>query len=163
MVIEGGDVTQIAQTILNKKTPGTDTYGTTTETVNDRYGNPNDISFYVLANTTIYLDITLHALNGYLSTTADLVKSALAYYVSNLSVGEDILYNKLWAPANLEGSAALAATGSTQAQLDVFGSTFDVTALTIGTSPSPVGVIDVPIAFNHAAQLLVVNITVTVT
>lgn len=45
-IVEGGDVTEIAQTIRGNKGQGTATYGTTSVTVPDTYGNPHVISFF---------------------------------------------------------------------------------------------------------------------
>lgn len=162
MIVEGGDLDVIAQTIADKKTPGTGTYGSTTRTTYDEYGIPLDINFYVLALTEIYIEVTITALPGYLSTTGDAIKAALVEYISTLEVGETVYYTRLFAPATLNGSAAQDATGLTQAQLNALSNTFDITALTVDTVDPPVGTSDIPIDFNKAASLLLANITVTV-
>lgn len=162
IVVEGGDTIDIAQTILDKKTPGTGTYGGTSEVVFDQYGIASTINFDVLTLTTIYVSITITALANYLSSTAPLIQQAVAAYVSGLQVGEKVYYSRLFSPANLNGTSAVVATGLSQAQLDALSSTFDITALTVGTSPSPGGTSDVAIAFNAAAVLIVANVVITV-
>lgn len=163
IVVSGGDVGAIGQAIADKKTPGTGTYGTTTVTAHDLIGNPIDINFYELTTIRIYLAISLKALSGYLSTTADTIKAALAEFVSTQIIGDKLYYGRLWGPANLSGSAAIAASGLTQAQLDALSATYDITAMTVGTSPSPAGTADIPVPFNQATVLAIADIDITVT
>jgi len=163
LIVEGGDLTQIAQTILNKKAPGVPTYGSTSETVTDKYGRAVSISFYQLALVQIYVSLTIHALPGFISSTVDDITSALVTYLSTLNIGEDVYYNRLWSPANLAGSSATTATGKVQSDLDAASATYDITALTVGTAPSPTGTTDITIPFNEAAVALSTNVLITVT
>ena len=69
MVVAGGNATAIAQAILNKKSPGCPTYGTTSVVVNDAVGIPHTINFFVPTQELITVDVSLHPLtSGY--TTA---------------------------------------------------------------------------------------------
>ncbi|WP_316442119.1 baseplate J/gp47 family protein [Escherichia coli] len=56
-IVEGGDVTEIAQTIRGNKGQGTATYGTTSVTVPDTYGNPHVISFSRSTDVPIFVAI----------------------------------------------------------------------------------------------------------
>ena len=137
VVIEGGDVVDIAQAIEAKKSPGTGTFGSTSQAVTDPEGLPITINFDVLGYEQIYVAITLTPISGYTSTIGTYVVAALVQAINNLAIGGEVYYNRLWAPANLSGSDAVAAvtalTGmaTTQAQLDAFSATYDVTALSI--------------------------------
>lgn len=162
-VIEGGDADVIAETIALKKTPGTGTYGTTEIVVIDPRGMPNTISFYVLAVIQLDVVIAITALGGYTSSTATLIKAAVAEYVSTLSVGEDSYYGRLWAPADLSGASAVTASGLSQSQLAVLSNTYKVTAVTQAIHAGMQAAADVAIAFNQAAAAVVANITVNVT
>lgn len=59
IVVEGGDDTTIAQTILSSKPGGIQSYGTTTVQVFDQFGNPYEISFSRPAVVPIYVVINL--------------------------------------------------------------------------------------------------------
>lgn len=146
----GGDLTQIAQTIQQTKSEGTGTYGSTHETVNDATsGLPITINFDVLALTPIYVSVTVKALPGYVSTTNTAIQNAVAAFLNGLPIGEEVYYSQLYSPAGLD------ATG--------LGLTYYITALTVGTAPSPVGTANIPIAFNATAYCLPGNVAVTVT
>lgn len=161
-VVEGGATADIATALQSRKPPGIPTYGTTSYTVYDNVGLPITINWFVLADVQIYIGISLTALAGYLSTTGDLIVSALVEYLTTLAIGEDVQYMRLISVANLTGTAALKASGLTQAQLDALSATYELTALTVGTAASPTGTSDVPIAFNEAAMSSAGNIGVTV-
>jgi uncharacterized phage protein gp47/JayE len=166
-VVEGGDAVLIASAIAAKKAPGTGTFGSTSETVLDKKGMPIVIRFYVLALEQIYAVVTIKALPGYVSPTGPLIQKAVAQFLNNLDIGEKCFLNRLYAPANLSGAAALMASrtdpndpnsGMTQAQLDVLSITYNVVSITIGTAPAPVGTADIAVAFNAAVASAVGNI-----
>jgi uncharacterized phage protein gp47/JayE len=148
LVVEGGDATAIANAIAIKKTPGTGTYGTTSIITYDEYGIPNTINFYVLDVVDIYVSISITALAGYVSTTEAAIKQAIVDWLNSLEIGEDVYYSKLFGPAGLNNS--------------LLGQTYNVTALTVGTAPSPVGTSDIAIAFNQAAGAVLANVSITV-
>jgi len=168
LVVEGGSVQDIVNAIGNTKVPGGKTYGSTSGTYTDEVGNTSTIRYFVLAQDRIYVALTLNPLAGFSTATVALIQAALAQYVSTLGIGVSIQYNKLWAPANLSGSAAVAAsiivlggTGLTAAQLEALAATYEITALTVGTTPGPTGTTDVAIAFNAAATLAAADVAVT--
>ncbi|KAA6459619.1 hypothetical protein DYQ86_15990 [Acidobacteria bacterium AB60] len=146
IVVEGGDVTQIAQTIEAKKAPGTGTYGTTTVPVTDPEGMPISISFFALADTQIYFSIQITALFGYVSTTADAIKAALVTFLNSLGIGKKVYLNQLLGVASLASSP--------------LGLTFVVTSMLIGTSPGQLSAADIPIGFTAAASCQLTNIAI---
>lgn len=115
IVAEGGDDMAIAQAIWDKKTPGTGTYGTTSETIYDEFGTPDTIHFYRPDTATIGVNITIEALAGYVSTTEDLIKAAVADYINGLPIGDDVYIARVYTPANLSGLPE--------------GNTYDITVL----------------------------------
>lgn len=133
-VVQGGDLTRIATTIEEKKSPGTGTAGTTTIVVNDPGGLPIAINFYVLAITDIFMTVTIHPLNGYNSGMNAQIQQALFAFLNSLPIGDSVFYNWLFAPATLNGNIA-----------------FRVTVLTVGIAANPVGTVDVAVPFNKAA------------
>jgi uncharacterized phage protein gp47/JayE len=126
VVAEGGDITAIAQTIEAKKSPGTDTYGTTSVTVNDPAGVPITISFFELTEIGVLVQAKIVPLTGYVSTTATLIVNALVAYLTTFDIGQDSMLGKLFGPANLYGDAATSSSGMTQAQLDVLSDTYNL-------------------------------------
>lgn len=149
VVAEGGDSTEIATAINNRKSPGVQTYGGTTVSVTDRYGLVTEINFDSLAPTDVYFDITIKALPGYVSTIGDAMKTALADFVNALDIGEDVYVSQASAATSLSGTAN--------------GQTFYISDFKLGTSPSPVGTGNIAIAFNAAAICDTANIDITVT
>lgn len=152
LVVNGGDVTAICNAIALKKPPGTGTYGTTSQVVVDPLGVPSLINFFTMQTTQVYVAITVQALNGYSSLVGTNIVKALIYYINSLAIGEPVYFNRLFAPANLTGDAAVLATGLSQAQLDLQAATFNITSLFISITPTPVTTNNIIIPFNAAAS-----------
>lgn len=132
LVVDGGDPVAIATAIANKKTPGSGTYGTTSETVTGTSGVPVTISFYLPSALVVTVSVTITALTGYVSTTGDAIIAAVVAYVNGLGIGGGN-------GQAVEYDAAIAAAKNV-ANSD----TFKITALTI-TGGSP----DLTVAFNE--------------
>jgi uncharacterized phage protein gp47/JayE len=148
MVIEGGDVTTIAETIEQKKAPGTGTYGSTSVTVSDPAGIPITINFFELTEVPIYVAVTIQPLTGYVSTTGTAIIAAIVAFLNALAIGQEVYLNWLLGVAGLNTSS--------------LGQTFAITSLTIGISPAALAAANIPIAFNAAAQGATANVTLTV-
>jgi uncharacterized phage protein gp47/JayE len=148
IVVQGGDAQQIAETINLKKTPGTGTYGTTSETVTDAKGVPNVINFFQLTDVPIEIAVTITAMPGYVATTGDSLRQALVDYINSLAIGADVRWNKLWAPANLDDSS--------------LADTYDVTDIQVARVGDPLGTANVTILFNEAATAILDNVSLTV-
>lgn len=144
VVVQGGIASEIAAAIAEKKTPGAGTYGTTSVVVTDSRGVPNTINFFVLSQVTVQVEVTIAALTGYLSTTGDAIKQAIADYLSGLEIGEDSYTTRLYTPANLDNGA--------------LSDTYVVTLIRQRRSGG-FSTADVNIAFNEAAVCLPANVT----
>lgn len=149
VVVEGGDDQAIINAIGSKKTPGTGTFGDTSGVYTDPAGIDQAISFQRLTDVSIDVVIVGDALVGYVSTTDDLIKAAVAAYINALVIGEDVYYTRLFAPATFDGAG--------------LGLTYDISALTICISGGSPAAANVDIDFDEAATCDVVNITVTIT
>lgn len=150
LVVEGGDAAAIAQAIADKKTPGTGTYGTTSQTVTDIYGRPLSIRFYRPTYQALTVALTLKALAGYSSVTGVAVQQAVADYINGVDIGGGLSGSVEWADA------------ITAANSVPNNSTFKITALTL-TGPGGAGTPDVALAFNQVAQCAPASVTITVT
>jgi len=135
MVVIGGDVTEICETILLHKTPGCGTYGDTSEVVNDPKGMPVNISFERPTDIPIEVQIVISVNAGYSSDYEELIKEAVAAAVNAFGIGNDILYTRLFIPAYLQGTPA-------------FG-TFDIVSIEISRDGDPVAPANVDILWNE--------------
>lgn len=147
-IVKGGDTTQIAQTIMLRKTPGTYTHGTTAVTVYGESGIGATIRYFSPTAVTIKVAITVNALPGYSSGVADSIKAAVSAYISGLPFGEDILYTRLFGPALLMGTADAAK--------------FHIAGLQSAKGSAALGVSDIVLAFSEQPQCLTTDVTVTV-
>lgn len=149
MVVQGGDATLVATAIAKKKTPGCGTYGSTTVNVVDAVGITHAINFYVPTQVRIKVAVTIHALGGYVSTTGDALKAAVAAYINALGIGQAVMLTRLSLPAQLFNGPLLAQYELTTVQDSVY--------------PAAVASLDIPIPFNQQASCAVADIALTVT
>ena len=150
-IVDGGDVTEIAQTIRGNKGQGTATYGTTSVTVPDTYGNPHVISFSRSTDVPIYGHITLKAFTGYTSQIGGQIQQAVADYINGLTIGDDVLLSRIYSPANL----GVVSGGNARY--------YDIQELLIGKSAGSVAAANIIIAYNESASCKPENIVLTVT
>lgn len=149
MVVEGATDLQVATAIYINKTPGALANGSTTVAVVDPVtGVSNNISFDRPSYTSIYVSLTIEALAGYTSATKAAIQAALVAYLNELKIGENVTISALYA-------AAMAVMPSILTPL------FSITALTAGTSASPVGTTDIAIAYNAVATTVSGDIVIT--
>ncbi|ESN50406.1 baseplate J/gp47 family protein [Enterobacter sp. MGH 16] len=150
-IVDGGDVTEIAQTIRGNKGQGTATYGTTSVTVPDTYGNPHVISFSRSTDVPIYGHITLKAFTGYTSQIGVQIQQAVADYINGLTIGDDVLLSRIYSPANL----GVVSGGNARY--------YDIQELLIGKSAGSVAAANIIIAYDESASCKPENIVLTVT
>lgn len=150
-IVDGGDVTEIAQTIRGKKGQGVSTFGSTTVTVPDKYDNPHAISFSRSSDVPIYVAITLKVFTGYTTQVGEQIKQAIADYINGLTIGDDVLLSRIYSPANL----GVVSGGNAKY--------YDINSLAIGKSAGTVAASNVVIAFNESASCSTANIALTVT
>ena len=105
IVVSGGDGQEIANVMHIKKSMGCAWYGNTSVTIMNSYGDPCEVSFYRpdIKNISFHMQIT--TIESYSADTADSIAENLASYVNELDIGDKILLNKLYGPANLYGAA----------------------------------------------------------
>lgn len=150
-IVEGGDATEIANTIRSVKGQGVSTYGTTAVIVTDKYGNPYTIRFSRPVDVSIYVSITLKALTGYSSQVGDEIKAAVAAYINSLAIGDSVLLSRVYSPANL----GVVSGGNARY--------YDIMELLIGRSADDVAAANVVVAYDESASCSVDNIVLVVT
>lgn len=148
-VVEGGSSANIALAIYNNRGLGCYTNGTTSVAVTD----PNNgnltayMNYYPLAYTPVYVTLTVKPLAGFTAATQSAIATNIINYLNSLSIGEAVVYSELY------GAALTARPNPDQPE-------FSIRSLFSGTSASPAGTTDIPIAFNYAAQGISGNVTV---
>jgi uncharacterized phage protein gp47/JayE len=157
LVVQGGDPVAICQTMLLHKTPGAYTYGTTRNTVNDVYGLPHDIGFYIPTAVAVGVNIALKAGAGYSSVIGVAISETVAAYITALGSGEDVVWSKLWLPANLCDASGVP-TGAT--------GTYDISAITLGTPVDHTGasyaMTNIPVTLFEIATCQAADVILTV-
>lgn len=148
LVVEGGIAADIAQTIADKKTPGTGTAGSTSLTVMDSTGGSHLIRFARPTVAQIKIALTIHGVTGYSSSILPTIKQAIVDYLNSLAIGESVIYSRLFVPANLDNVG--------------LGLTYNVTALTVARDAGAFGTSSITIGYNEVAVGAVADVTITV-
>lgn len=106
VVVKGGDDMAIANEIALHKTPGTGTFGSTTELVFDAHGMPLNISFQRPVTATIAVRITLSTTVGWTTDYEATIASAVAALINSNKIGDTVILTKLYPAAYLPGNPA---------------------------------------------------------
>jgi uncharacterized phage protein gp47/JayE len=108
VVIAGGNVAEIAQTIWTSKTGGTVVAGIESYIVIDEAGGEQVMKFSRPIDTSIKVKVFITPLSGYSFSTETLIKNALVSYLQeNTSVGGSIINSALYSPLNEIGGFAI--------------------------------------------------------
>jgi uncharacterized phage protein gp47/JayE len=148
LVVQGGDSTAIATAILEKKTPGAYTQGTTSQTITDGSGFTNTIRFYRPTLKALSVEVKIKALTNYTTVIGDEIKASMMAYIAGLGVGDDVLIPRLYVPAQLGGAPD--------------SLTYEITWVKASIKPNAVGTTDLTIAFNELATLALADINLVV-
>ncbi|EAN1667623.1 hypothetical protein FD430_16515 [Salmonella enterica] len=149
-IVDGGDVTEIARAIRGNKGQGVRTWGKTSVTVPDKYGNPHIISFSRPTDVPVYGKITLTVFAGYTSQIGVQIQQAVADYINRLMIGDQVLLSRIYSPANL----GVVSGGNARY--------YDIQELLIGKSPEAVAAANINIAYDESASCKPENIIITV-
>lgn len=150
VIVDGGDVTDIAQAIRGNKGQGTSTHGTTSVTVPDKYGNPHVIKFSRSSDVPVYARIKLKVFTGYTSQIGQQIQQAISDYINSLMIGDSVLLSRIYSPANL----GVVSGGNARY--------YDIQELTIGKSPGALSSSNIDIRYNESASCTPENIVITV-
>lgn len=148
IIAEGGDAQTIFETIAEKKTPGTGTFGTLSTTVIDAVNSVHIVRFSRPTILDIKVAMTIEPQAGYSASVLPFIKAAVLDFINALEIGESLIYSKIYVPANLSNSA--------------LGETYNITALTIAVGAGAPGTANVVVAYNEAAQIIDTDIVITV-
>ena len=146
VVIDGGSPTEIASAIWKNKPLGISSEGNTYGTVIDSQGYVRNIYFERPIPVPIYVEMELTITNSsvFPSNGIEQIKASLIeYFQSNLKIGDDVTYSRLYTPIN-----------------NIPG--HQVNTLFIGTSSEPTDQNNIVIDYNEQASLNDANIIVTI-
>ena len=132
VVTSGGAPLDICNAIASRKTPGTGTYGSTSQTVT--VGNTSTvINYFAATNTPLTATITIHALPGYTSNMGANAQQALVNFVAGVGIGNSVYL--------------------TSAQAACIGVNYHLVSIAFGVNGGAQAVADVNIPFNALASL----------
>ena len=144
LVVAGGNVNDIAETIFKKKSQGVATFGSTSVQHIDAFGNINTISFSRPSDVKVSVNLTIKATEVWLSTVEDQIKNRVASYINGLEIGEMV-------------DAAKVATIVVRKDDCTFDDAFILQKLLLNSSASPVN-----IGWNQKASCLASDIKISV-
>lgn len=143
-IVLGGLPTDIAQTIWENKPTGIGSIGDTTIQIADSQGFIHDISFKRPTTIPIYIEIDITNIGGLPGDAIALIRqNIIDYGQSTYFIGDDVVYSRFYTPIN-------AVPGH------------EVNSFTMGTAPSPVGMVNIPVDFDEVAVFDPANITITI-
>jgi hypothetical protein len=122
--------------------------------VNDIYGLPHDIGFFIPTTVPVGVQITLTAKAGYSSVIGAAISQTVADYINGLGSGEPVIYSKLWMPANLDGATSVPENATV---------TYDISSMTIATpAAGSYGVANIAIDIFQMATCQASDVVITV-
>lgn len=133
--VVGGDDVEICEEILLHKTPGTGTFGNTTELVYDAHGMPINIAFNRAVTATIQAEVTISVGPAWSNDYITLIQNAIAAVINTGKIGDDVLITKLYAPAYLNGS--------------IPGQSYDIALLRLGKNGGSLSGSNVTLTYNQ--------------
>lgn len=135
VVVTGGDDVAICNEIMLHKTPGTNTFGDTSEIVYDAHGMPLSISFQRSVPATIHVAITGTKNQGWSDDYLAEIKAAVAAFISGGGIGQSVIFSKIFTPAYLTGTPA--------------STTFVISTLTIAKNGGSPGTVNLDLDFDE--------------
>ena len=97
--MEGGEETEIATAIYNKKTPGCYTNGTTEVQLTSVGGNVFIIRYYKPTYNDVYVKVSIKKLAGYNEEYQTKIKDAISDYILNMELGDNVYKSIIWSVA----------------------------------------------------------------
>lgn len=96
IIVDGGDDSEIAQTIFKKRCPGIRAYGTTKVDIADQYGNTIGIGFSRPSYRYIWLKVALtrNTKEVLAPNYAELAKEAIMSNCKDIGLGEKVILQK---------------------------------------------------------------------
>lgn len=149
LIVDGGEVEDIARTIYLKGGEGTGTYGSVSHTLMDDYGFPHTVRFSRPTSVAIKAKVTIKPSATYLSDVANEIKQRIADYINGLAIGTSVNL-----PRVLSSAVKDCDTG--------VDTRFDVQSIELARSDGALEAKSITIAWNEAAMCSVEDVTIEV-
>ena len=140
VLVDGGTSSEIARAIWDNRGAGVASVGNTSVMITDKFGYQREIKFSRPTPVNIFIQLQLTTDQNFPENGQDLIKQAIIDYVNALSIGQDVLYSRLYTPIN-----------------SIPGHQVD--SLLIGTTSPGTGVANIVVNFDGIGQVLPENIT----
>jgi uncharacterized phage protein gp47/JayE len=150
MIVDGGEVQDIGETIFKKKGEGVGTYGEIEAQYTDSLGYLNRVYFSRPDAINVAVTITIKPNENYVSTDGDAIKARIEEYIDSLGIGEYVNLIRV-----ISAAVALGANDMNE--------NFDVQSLVMGEAGETLTATDIPVEWNQAAVCDPEDITVVVT
>jgi uncharacterized phage protein gp47/JayE len=143
-IVLGGLQTDIGNAIWFNKPTGISSSGDTTVQIVDSIGFVHNISYKRPTEIPVYVTVDISATGDLAGDAAATIRQNIVEYGESANfIGDDVIYSRFYTPVN-------AVPGHM------------VNSLTIGTAPSPVGMVNIPIDFDEVATFTPANVIVTI-
>lgn len=150
MIVDGGEIQAIGETIFKKKGEGTGTYGSIESQYIDSLGYVNRVYFSRPDAINVAVTITIKPNANYVSVDGDAIKARIEEYIDSLGIGESVNLIRV-----ISAAVAMGANDMNKK--------FDVQSLVMGEVGETLTATDIPVAWNQVADCDPENITVVVT
>ena len=144
-VVEGGLDADIAEAIYLHKGPGGGTYGSTTYPYVNQGGITTDIRYSRPTYTSVDVDVGVRPGTGYTSDILGIIRTNLEDYINSLTIGNAVTMTGI-----LNAISAAVSTPAVPA--------FLLASIQVGVTGEPMGIVDIPIAWNAVAEVGTVTV-----
>lgn len=143
-IVLGGDVDAIGAAVWLNQPLGIGSEGNTSVEVLDSQNFPHEIKFERPTSVPIYITMEIESTNGSLIGGVEAsIKASLIKYFSNMRLGEEVVYSRLFTPINETAG-------------------FQINSLTIGDDPLVMGTSNITLEYNQYATIDSADIDITV-
>lgn len=158
LVVDGGDIQEIAQAIHDSKGPGPLAYGDVITPIADSTGLVTSMGFFRPSVVDITVSLTIKRLAGYSDEITERIKDNLVSYITSLGIGNSVILSKLYAPIDI---ADYGISTSDQIVSPQHASRFEVMDLSIARSGDTPAAQSIMIDFKEMAVLEREDIAIT--
>lgn len=140
VLVDGGTSVEIARAIWDNRGAGVASVGNTSVTITDKFNYEREIRFSRPTPVNIHIQLALTTDQNFPEDGYDQIREAIINHVDGLSIGQDVLYSRLYTPIN-----------------SIPGHQVD--SMLIGTTNPPTGTSNIIVPFDGVGQVLPENIT----
>lgn len=149
LIVDGGEVAEIAETTYLKGGEGTGTYGSVSYPLMDKYGFPHTVRFSRPTSAAIKAKVTIKPSATYLSDVATEIKQRIADYINGLAIGVSVNLPRVISSAVKDCDTGV-------------DTRFDLQSLELARGDGALEAKSITIAWNEAAMCDIDDVTIEV-